>query len=413
MSMGRQDGKKTIKEDAGNDRKGDRMAEIKWTVEGRRFRNAEEYQAALRDKKLIDSITGSLDLDNPKDVEKLYLELKKGKYTFESIVGRQFDDNIYELYQRIKTEEREKQDKKTARKEKIKNLPKSSKKQDKQEKKARLEDFDKDMQRQIVAILRKKEQKRKMLIAGCVFMCIISFGYLGAYYQVSAKSAREFEELSALKEAGASGTKEVKIHLTDDTVETPDILSEYELIHQKNQRLIGWVKIDDTIVDYPVMQTVNNEYYLDHNFNQEEDRNGCIFMDYQCDVVKGCDNIILYGHHMKSGKMFGTLNKYSSESYYEKHSVIQFDTIYEKGTYQVMYVFRSKVYSEEDVTFKYYQFINAASEKEFNSAMNEMAALSLYDTGVTASYGDKLLTLSTCDYQEKEGRFVVVAKKIS
>ncbi len=398
------------------------MAEIKWTVEGRRFRNAGEYQAALRDKELIDSITGSLDLDNPKDIEKLYLELKNGKYTFESIVGRQFDDNIYELYQRIKAEERAKAEEKTARKEKrrqqaekIRNLSRSSKKQNKQEHRARLEDFDKDMQRQIVAVLRKKEQKRKMLIAGCLFMCIVSFGYLGAYYQVSAKSAKEFEELSALKEAGAqySGTKEVRVHLTDETIETPDILPEYALVHQKNQRLIGWVKIDDTVVDYPVMQTVNNEYYLDHNFNQEEDRNGCIFMDYQCDVVRGCDNIILYGHHMKSGKMFGTLNKYSKKSYYEEHPVVQFDTIYEKGIYQVMYVFRSKVYSEEDVTFKYYQFINAASEKEFNSAMNEMAALSLYDTGVTAVYGDKLLTLSTCDYQEKKGRFVVVAKKIS
>ncbi len=398
------------------------MAEIKWTVEGRRFRNAGEYQAALRDKELIDSITGSLDLDNPKDIEKLYLELKNGKYTFESIVGRQFDDNIYELYQRIKAEERAKAEEKTARKEKrrqqaekIRNLSRSSKKQNKQEHRARLEDFDMDMQRQIVAVLRKKEQKRKMLIAGCLFMCIVSFGYLGAYYQVSAKSAKEFEELSALKEAGAqySGTKEVRVHLTDETIETPDILPEYALVHQKNQRLIGWVKIDDTVVDYPVMQTVNNEYYLDHNFNQEEDRNGCIFMDYQCDVVRGCDNIILYGHHMKSGKMFGTLNKYSKKSYYEEHPVVQFDTIYEKGTYQVMYVFRSKVYSEEDVTFKYYQFINAASEKEFNSAMNEMAALSLYDTGVTAVYGDKLLTLSTCDYQEKKGRFVVVAKKIS
>lgn len=411
--------KKSIKEDAENDRRGDRMAEIKWTVEGRRFRNAEEYKAALRDKQLIDSITGSLDLDNPKDIEKLYLELKKGQYTFESIVGRQFDDNIYELYQRIRAEEREKQNKKTARKEKrrqqaekVRNLSRT-KKQDQPESRARLEDFDKNMQRQIVAVLRKKEQKRKMLIAGCLFMCIISFGYLGAYYQVSAKNAREFDELSALKEAGASGTREVRIHLVDDTVETPDILPEYTLLHQKNQRLIGWVKIDDTVVDYPVMQTVNNEYYLNHNFNQEEDRNGSIFMDYQCDVVKGCDNIILYGHHMRSGKMFGTLNKYSSKSYYEAHPVIQFDTIYEKGTYQVMYVFRSKVYSEEDVTFKYYQFINAASEKEFNSAMNEMAALSLYDTGVTASYGDKLLTLSTCDYQETKGRFVVVAKKIS
>lgn len=401
------------------------MAEVKWIVEGRRFRDEEEYQAALRDKALIDSIMGSMKLDNPKDIETLYLELRKGKYTFESVVGRQFDDNIYELYHKLKREEEEKQQEKTARKEKrkqqvekiknIKSISKTSRKQEKPENRAKLEDFDKDMQKQIVAVLKKKEQKRKMLMAACLFMCIISFGYLGAYYQVSAKSAREFEELSALREAGAqsSNTKEVKIHYTDDTVDIPDILPEYSLIHQKNQRMIGWVKIDDTIIDYPVMQTVNNEYYLDHNFNQEEDRNGCIFMDYQCDVIKGCDNIILYGHHMKSGKMFGTLNKYSKESYYEEHPTIQFDTIYEKGTYQVMYVFRSKVYSEEDVTFKYYQFINAASEKEFHSAMNEMAALSLYDTGVTASYGDKLLTLSTCDYQEKAGRFVVVAKKIS
>lgn len=399
------------------------MAELEWTVEGRRFRNAEEYQAALRDKELIDSITGNLKLDNPKDIETLYLELKKGQYTFETVVGRKFDDNIYELYQRMKREEEIAAEKKNARKEKrkqqiqkLEGLVKPSKRQQKAGNTTRLEDFDRDMQEQIIAVLRKKEKKRRVLIAACMFLCIVSFGYLGAYYQVSAKSAREFEELAALKEAGLqsalSGEKKVKIHLTEEDTTVPDILPEYEKVHQKNQKLIGWVKIDDTIIDYPVMQTINNEYYLDHNFNQEEDRNGCIFMDYQCDVVKECDNIILYGHHMKSGKMFGTLNKYSSESYFEEHPVIQFDTIYEKGKYQVMYVFRSKVYSEEDVTFKYYQFINAASEMEFNSYLNEMAALSLYDTGVTAAYGDKLLTLSTCDYQEKKGRFVVVAKKI-
>ena len=399
------------------------MAELEWTVEGRRFRNAEEYQAALRDKELIDSITGNLKLDNPKDIETLYLKLKKGQYTFETVVGRKFDDNIYELYQRMKREEEIAAEKKNARKEKrkqqiqkLEGLVKPSKRQQKAGNTTRLEDFDRDMQEQIIAVLRKKEKKRRVLIAACMFLCIVSFGYLGAYYQVSAKSAREFEELAALKEAGLqsalSGEKKVKIHLTEEDTTVPDILPEYEKVHQKNQKLIGWVKIDDTIIDYPVMQTINNEYYLDHNFNQEEDRNGCIFMDYQCDVVKGCDNIILYGHHMKSGKMFGTLNKYSSESYFEEHPVIQFDTIYEKGKYQVMYVFRSKVYSEEDVTFKYYQFINAASEMEFNSYLNEMAALSLYDTGVTAAYGDKLLTLSTCDYQEKKGRFVVVAKKI-
>ena len=116
---------------------------------------------------------------------------------------------------------------------------------------------------------------------------------------------------------------------------------------------------------------------------------------------------------MKSGKMFGNLNKYSSEEYAKQHATIQFDTIYEKGTYEVMYVFRSRIYNEEEIVFKYYQFFDAASEKEFNSQMQEMAALSLYDTGVTASYGDELLTLSTCDNSEQDGRFVVVAKRVA
>ncbi len=422
------------------------MAELQWTIEGRRFRSQEEYMAALRDKELIDSITSNLNLDDPKDIEKLYMELKNGKYEFESVVGRQFDDNVYELYERIRQErqrkeeeKKQKEEKRKARKQvkmmgKVKTKRRSktlgqaktvgqvqtvgqtqTMKQAKQSK-IKLDDFDPAMQEEILRVLRKKERKRKCMIAACAVICLVCFGYVGAYYQVSAKSAKEFEELLALKEAGATGRAAksgAKIHFTEDNVVIPDILPEYEKIYNKNKKLIGWIKIDDTIIDYPVMQTVNNEYYLDHNFNQEEDRNGCIFMDYQCDILRGCDNIILYGHHMKSGKMFGSLNKYSKESYYQEHPTILFDTIYEKGEYQVMYVFRSKVYSEEDVTFKYYQFINAASEKEFNSYIHEMSALSLYDTGVTASYGDQLLTLSTCDYQEKKGRFVVVAKKIS
>ena len=176
--------------------------------------------------------------------------------------------------------------------------------------------------------------------------------------------------------------------------------------------LIGWVKIDDTNIDYPVMQTSDNEYYLTHNLNQENDRNGSIFMDKDCDVLKPSTNYIIYGHHMKSGNMFGKLDLYQDESYCKEHPYIQFDTIYEKGTYEVMYVFRSRVYREEEIVFKYYQFIDANSEQEFDSYMSEMASMSLYDTGVTAEYGDQLLTLSTCDYQEKNGRFVVVAKKV-
>ena len=402
------------------------MVKLQWKIEGRCFRSQEEYMAAKRDKELIDSITANLRLDRPQDIEKLYMELKRGKYQFESIVGRQFDDNVYVLYKQIKEEERqrielEQQRKERKRQEKEQRRQTLKAKRSRQTERVRFDELDKEMQKEIIQELKRKERKKKLLVAICVPVCAICFGYFLFYYQEAIKSNAEVAELIALKESTAAEYNnkyltgnQVTINRTQkEDKEAPDILSEYKNLHNKNKKLIGWVKIDDTIIDYPVMQTVNNEYYLNHNFDQEEDRNGCIFMDYQCDVIEGCDNMILYGHHMQSGKMFGTLNKYSSESYYKEHPKIRFDTIYEKGQYEIMYVFRSKVFSEEEITFKYYQFINAGSEQEFNSYMNEMAALSLYDTGVTAAYGDQLLTLSTCDYQENDGRFVVVAKRVN
>lgn len=411
-------------------RKLETQPQLQWKVEGRRFRTPQEYAAALRDKQLIDSIMADVDLNKKEDIKRLYEELRKGRYQFESVVGRQFDDNVYELYQRVKAREAEselqkkeqlkkRQEKLAKAKEKltmVKTEASAGKKENSAKKKIRLEDFDKDMQKEILLEMKKKEKNRRRLIRVCVLLCIVCFGYFICYYKMAGESADEFSQLAALKENPTyfNSDRQITVHKVDATSQdNMEILPEYQTLYNKNRKLIGWVKIDDTQIDYPVMQTVNNEYYLNHNFNQEEDRNGCIFMDYQCDVVKGCDNMILYGHHMQSGKMFGGLNKYSRESYYKEHPRIRFDTIYEKGEYEVMYVFRSKVYSEEEVTFKYYQFINASSEQEFNSYMNEMKALSLYDTGVTAVYGDRLLTLSTCDYQENDGRFVVVAKRVN
>ena len=191
------------------------------------------------------------------------------------------------------------------------------------------------------------------------------------------------------------------------------VLEKYKKLFSQNKSLIGWIKIDDTNIDYPVMQTVNNEYYLKHNYNQEYDKNGSIFLDKDCNITNPGTNMIIYGHHMSSGKMFGKLDLYSSKEYYEKHPIIQFDTIYEEGRYQIMYVFRSRIYNEDEIVFKYYQFFDASTPEEFDSHMNEMAKLSLYNTGVTATYGDKLITLSTCDRSEQDGRFVVVAKKIN
>lgn len=268
--------------------------------------------------------------------------------------------------------------------------------------------------------LKRRERTRRILISICAVLGAACLLYVGFYGYEDYRTRKNYEEMAEVKESAQStpnfGAEEEPeaptIHYTNEDKNAPEVLDEYKKLYNSHKKLIGWLKIDDTNIDYPVMQTNNNEYYLDHNINQEKDRNGALFLDKDCDVINRSTNLIIYGHHMKSGRMFGNLDDYKSEKYYKKHPIIQFDTIYEKGTYEIMYVFRSKVYNEGEVVFKYYQFIDCYSEQEFESNMKEMAALSLYDTGVTAEYGDKLLTLSTCDSSVDDGRFVVVAKKV-
>ncbi len=394
-------------------------------VAGRRLRTEADYKAALRDQELIQKIRSQVDMEQPGEVITLYADMQAGKYRFETVVGNDFDDEIYELAESYKKQGYRKDSRLPAgkkRKQKSEKAAgkatKTKSKQNKNEKKQKvsLEDYDKDMQREILAQIKKRDRHRKLLVALCGIVAVGCFGYFGMYSFFVEKNEMDYENLSRLKgDSSLTGSlfRGVTIHYTEEEEVELEVLEEYQTLYNKNRKLIGWLKIDDTNIDYPVMQTANNEYYLDHNFNQEYDKNGSLFLDKDCDVVRRNTNLIIYGHHMRSGKMFGNLNSYSSKEYGEKHSLIQFDTIYEKGTYEVMYVFRSRIFNEDEVVFKYYQFFDAASATEFDSYMQEMAALSLYDTGVTASYGDELLTLSTCDSSEADGRFVVVAKRIS
>lgn len=385
-------------------------------VAGRRFRTKADYNAALQDQAQIEAIKARINMQQPGEVIGLSQDLSEGKYHMKTLVGRDFIEEVneqaekyirqgYNKDSRIKLSRQKKQ---SGRSKKGINGGKAG------QARHSLEDYDAQMQKEIKAVLKKNEKRRKLIVVLCSVVALACFGYYGVYYYNADKTQSDYEELSDLKGSNALSyaKQDVTIHYTDEEDIELEILEEYSTLYNKNKRLIGWIQIDGTNIDYPVMQTTNNEYYLDHNYNQEQDRNGSIFMDKDCDVVHRSTNIIIYGHNMKSGKMFGTLSKYSSKSFYDEHPTFRFDTIYEKGTYQVMYAFRSRIYNEDEVVFKYYQFIDAASEKEFNSNLQEMAAIALYDTGVTASYGDELLTLSTCDNSEEDGRFVVVAKKI-
>lgn len=252
-----------------------------------------------------------------------------------------------------------------------------------------------------------------------VIIMVVCFGYL-IFNQVATKlHLSGSDDLSSMKkkESGIETEKNNILSVESrhyEITKEDKILPEYKSLYQKNKNLIGWLKIDDTNIDYPVMQSINGkgEFYLNHNYDGEEDRNGTLFMDDGCDALEPSDNLIIYGHNMKSGLMFGGLSNYKSRDFYEQHKNIKFDTIYKKGIYEVAFVFATRVYSEADITFKYYQFIEPNSKEEFDSGIREMTAMSLYDTGVKIEYGDELISLSTCDYDESNGRFVVVAKRV-
>ena len=388
------------------------------TVLGRQFRSTADYEAARRDAAYIETLKQRYDLRDREETRRFLQDIRAGKYRFRTILGKDLEEELEELLKQQEKEgtgkkEKAKKRKGTEQEKKRKNTEKA-----KQDSRAavKLEDYDKDMQKSIVRELKKRERIRKVIIVLCLGVAAGCFAYLGIYtYQTGRLDSYMNSQRQLIGTTGivSEQTPEtVVIHYNNEEIIVPDVLDDYKTLYTLNQNLIGWVKIDDTYIDYPVLQTTNNEYYLDHNFDQEQDKNGSIFLDKDCMVLPRSTNLIIYGHHMRSGRMFGQLNKYSSQSFYEDHKYIQFDTIYEKGTYEVMYVFRSKIYEESEIVFKYYQFIDAASELEFNSYMREMAAMSLYDTGVTAEYGDELLTLSTCDYYTDDGRFVVVAKRI-
>ena len=422
------------------------MAQKIYVVEGRQFRKESDYQNALKDQQVIENLRVQTKKMSLADQKKLLEVLRSGKCRFHSILGQDYMEELSEDILRqegkgteipsakekavqeepvkavgkLKMSKKKKEapkKKKTAKKENIKKKPVAKKKTPAKKKSPELGFDEAQMDIIVQEELKKQEKRRKILIVCCSMIAIVCLGYFGIYNWYNLRAADNYKQLSALKDKESlSGQDQTPvIHYTAEEGQRtpPPVLDEYKNLLNKNKRLIGWVKIDDTNIDYPVMQTTDNEYYLDHNLNQEYDKNGSIFMDKDCDVLKPSTNFILYGHHMKNGQMFGSLSLYSDQSYYEKHPYIQFDTIYEKGLYEIMYVFRSRVYSEDEIVFKYYQFIDAQSEQEFDSYMNDMAEMSLYDTGVTASFGDQLLTLSTCDYQEKNGRFVVVAKKVT
>lgn len=192
----------------------------------------------------------------------------------------------------------------------------------------------------------------------------------------------------------------------------PKILQQYREMAKEYPGLFGWLQIPDTQISQPVMQPLTEpNFYLDHDFTGAESSEGALFADPKNSRWPQDDNIVIYGHNMKNGHIFGRLNQYEDAGYFEAHKEIHFDTIYEAGVYEAVAVLKTRILNENEQGFRYYQFFQYENEEEFQQCADFVKNSRLFDTGKSIQYGDKILMLSTCEYSQENGRLVLVARK--
>lgn len=282
---------------------------------------------------------------------------------------------------------------------------------------------------------KKKNAKRNRIIYNSLLVLFIAIFigcaiYLISYFMESKKSEdtvdglkdlvisddeedevvfdSNYREVIVATETDAGQVEEKKYIDFDGTL----VQKKYARLYKQNNDFIGWIKIDDTDIDYPVMQSMyEEEYYIYRDFDKQSSSAGTLFIDTSSDVIMS-DNILIYGHNMHTGKMFHDLLEYESEEFYKNHKTFTFNTIHGDGTYEVIAAFRAKIYEVDYTGFKYYQFFDASSEEEFMNYVKNCVSMTPYTIVNDVEYGDKLITLSTCAYHTTNGRFVVVAKKI-
>ena len=248
---------------------------------------------------------------------------------------------------------------------------------------------------------------------GVIIICLFLIAH---EYYLTIEHRNEQKKLKAIFESAENiMSTDMVLHPKSDALDDvnlkPAMYESLQKLYEENNDLVAWLSIEGTDIDYPVMQCEDDEYYLHHDFYGNEDKYGCLYIRNRANI-NDSDNFIIYGHNMQDGTMLGSLDSYKEESYYLEHPLISFYTLSDEYTYEIIAVFLSQVYYEDDDTFKYYEFYEADTKDEFDYFYKNIKKLSLYDTGISAELGDKLLTLSTCAYHVDDGRFVVVAKRV-
>lgn len=230
----------------------------------------------------------------------------------------------------------------------------------------------------------------KVTIILLIGIMLISSYFVFRDYKEDKEQEEIFEELKVI--ANNEDNDEEKAQVQEDVINI-------EELYKINSDIVGWIRIRNTNMNYPIMQSkYSPNYYLTRNFYKKYSSNGTPYMAENCDIEKS-SNLIIYGHHINGRRIFGELENYKKEEYYKEHNIIQFYTLKEYAEYEIIAVFKTVAYSSKG--FDYYNYYDLKDEKEFGTFVNKCMELSLYNTGKKVQYGDKFITLSTCEYSNK------------
>ncbi|NLK70017.1 MAG: class B sortase [Clostridiales bacterium] len=267
-----------------------------------------------------------------------------------------------------------------------------------------------------------KNIDKKYIIIGACTLVVVLIGFV-VYIFKSKTPVEESSFFSSFVSSSAPTTSMVlteKIE-TEPVVTEPPMFERAAQLYQLNSDTVGYIKINNTMVDYPVVQIpgnseIGNSYYIDHDFDRNPAKKGAIFLDYRAyfgpDENLHSDNLVIYGHNMRNDTMFGSLRHYRQDySFYEKNSIIELSSNYKDYKYEIFGFFIVSGSSTSD--FKYWNYINFANEEEFNQFVNQVKRRSLVKIDADVKYGDKLVTLSTCYADEDNSRFVIVGRRLS
>ena len=271
---------------------------------------------------------------------------------------------------------------------------------------------------------KKKKKKNKMDPVSRVILTVSVIVFIGSggflLYKYIGEPILEQWSLSSYKkdyESKSTNTAEDgkwkgEKEETEPRLEN-GVLASFENIIKQNSDVVGWISVPNTPIDYPVVQTSNNSFYLNHNINKEQNSSGCPFLDYR-DVV-GRDtlskNSLIYGHHRRNGTMFAKLKNYNDIDFYKQNPVIRFDTIYNRYEWVIFANIRTTANTATGVPFNYIR-TDFQTDEDYAQFIADIRKRSLIDTPVDVTADDNILLLSTCSYEKANWRMIIAARKV-